>query len=92
MTQADKATIVNAIRTYAELKHVMTARDRTMPAKELDIRSFFDSGTEGPVRALNSLRWLSRQGQLHLEGIRRAAQSAGSGGGASDDRLPGGRH
>ena len=26
VTQADKATIVNAVRTYAELKHFMTAR------------------------------------------------------------------
>ena len=47
--KADKATIVNAIRTYAEL----------------DIRSFLDGGTEGPVRALDSLRWMSRQGQLN---------------------------
>ena len=31
VTQADKATIVNAIRTYAELNHFMTVRDRTMP-------------------------------------------------------------
>ena len=49
-----------------------TARDRSMPPEELDIRSFLHGGTEGPVRALNSLRWMSRQGQLNwpLEGTR----------------------
>ena len=31
VTQADKATIVNAVRTYAELKNFMSARDREMP-------------------------------------------------------------
>ena len=45
VTQADKATIVNAIRTYSELKHFMTARDRSMPPEKLDIRSFLDGGT-----------------------------------------------
>ena len=63
VTHADKATIINAVRTCAELKHFMAARDREMPP-ELDLR-------EGPVRAFNSWRWLSRQGQLNwpLEGI-----------------------
>lgn len=49
VTHADKATIINAVRTYAELKHGL-------------IRSFLDIGTEG-ARAFNSLRWISRQGQ-----------------------------
>ena len=43
-----------------------------MRPEKLDVRSLLDCGTEGPVRALNSLRWMSRQGQLQwpLEGIR----------------------
>jgi hypothetical protein len=51
VTHADKATIINTVRTYAELKHFMAARDRAMPPEELDLRSFLDTGTEGPVRA-----------------------------------------
>ena len=31
VTHADKITIINAVRTYAELKHFMAARDRAMP-------------------------------------------------------------
>ena len=60
VTHADKATIINAVRTYAELKHGL-------------IRSFLDIGTEGP-RAFNSLRWISRRGQPNwpLEGIQSA--------------------
>ena len=71
VTHADKATIINAVRTCAELKHFMAARDREMPP-ELDLR-------EGPVRAFNSWHWLSRQGQLNwpLEGIQ-SAPTAGS--------------
>lgn len=64
-THADKATVINAVRTYAELKHFMAARDREMPPEELDLRPFLDTGTEGPVMAFNSLRWISRQKQLN---------------------------
>ena len=39
-THADKATVINAVRTYAELKHFMAARDREMPPEELDLRPF----------------------------------------------------
>lgn len=87
VTHADKITIINAVRTYAELKHFMAARDRAMPPEELDLRSFLDTGTGGPVRALNALRWLSRQGQLGwpLEGI----QSAPTAGTRKQQRGPG---
>ena len=51
VTHADKATIINAVRTYAELK-------RFMASEGLDLRSFLDTGTEGPAMAFNSLRWL----------------------------------
>ena len=64
VTKSDKATIVNAVRTFAELSWFLMERKRPFPPEELDLRSFLATGTAGPVRAVNSLRWISKNGLL----------------------------
>ena len=63
MTKSEPQTIVNAVRTWGELVSFMRARDRTT-IERLDLASFLTSGSRGPKRALNSLRWLSKLGHL----------------------------
>eukprot|EP00435_Cladocopium_sp_Y103_P041799 s2906_g11.t1 len=45
---------------------------RVLPPEELDLISFVNQGTEAPVRALNGLRWLVKNGNLGwpLSGVR----------------------
>ena len=64
VTKSDKATIVNAVRTFTELSWFLLERQRPFPPEELDLRSFVSIGTAGPVRAVNSLRWISKNGLL----------------------------
>ena len=59
VTKSEPQTIVNAVRTWGELVSFMRARDRTT-IEHLDLASFLASGSKGPKRALNSLRWLSK--------------------------------
>eukprot|EP00435_Cladocopium_sp_Y103_P030945 s870_g7.t1 len=72
VTQADKATIINCVRTFVELRTFMAERGRVLPPEELDLISFVNQGTEAPVRALNGLRWLVKNGNLGwpLSGVR----------------------
>ena len=64
VTKSDKATIVNAVRTFTSLSWFLLERKRSFPPEELDLRSFVATGTAGPVRAVNSLRWISKDGLL----------------------------
>ena len=63
VTKSEPQTIVNAVRTWGELVSFMRSRDRTT-IEHLDLASFLASGSKGPKRALNSLRWLNKLGHL----------------------------
>ena len=55
VTQADSQTIINAIRTWKELAHFQEDRGLEI-VEDLDLASFIQEGTDGPVRALASLK------------------------------------
>ena len=59
VTCSDKATIVNALRTWHEFEEHLALRNRELPPESLDVDTFLNDGTPAPTRALNSLRWLS---------------------------------
>ena len=63
VTKSEPQTVVNAVRTWSELVSFMRSRDRTT-IEHLDLASFLASGSKGPKRALNSLRWLNKLGHL----------------------------
>ena len=63
VTKSEPQTVVNAARTWSELVSFMRSRDRTT-IEHLDLASFLASGSKGPKRALNSLRWLNKLGHL----------------------------
>ena len=63
VTQADSQTIINAIRTWKELAHFQEDRGLEI-VEDLDLASFIQEGTDGPVRALASLKWLNKAGTM----------------------------
>ena len=63
VTKSEPQTVVNAVRTWSELVSFMRSRDRAT-IEHLDLASFLASGSKGPKRALNSLRWLNKLGHL----------------------------
>ena len=63
VTQTDSQTIINAIRTWKELVHYQ--EDRGLDLDEsLDSLLFVQEGTDGPVRAIASLKWLNDVGTI----------------------------
>jgi hypothetical protein len=68
VTHADKIRIINAVRTYAELKHFMAARDRTMPPEELDLRPqvLLGHGHRGPCAGAQRLALALQAGPVRL--------------------------
>ena len=63
VTQADSQTIINAIRTWRELAHFQEDRGLEV-VEDLDLASFIQEGTDGPARALASLKWLNKAGTM----------------------------
>ena len=63
VTQADSQTIINAIRTWKELAHYQEDRGLEV-VEDLDLASFVQDGTDGPARALASLKWLNKAGTM----------------------------
>ena len=63
VTQADSQTIINAIRTWRELSHFQEDRGLEV-VEDLDLASFIQEGTDGPARALASLKWLNKAGTM----------------------------
>ena len=63
VTQADSQTIINAIHTWKELAHFQEDRGLEV-IEDLDLASFIQEGTDGPVRALASLKWLNKAGTM----------------------------
>ncbi|CAK9074631.1 ATP-dependent Clp protease ATP-binding subunit clpA-like [Durusdinium trenchii] len=64
-THSEPSTILNAVKTWVELRTFMKARDRTV-VEAVDLAAFIQDGTPGPSRALNALRWLSKAGSLQF--------------------------
>ena len=64
VTQAEPITIANALSTFRELRESMAERNRTFPPQAIDIDFLLHERTTAPSRALNALKWLSRQGTL----------------------------
>ena len=63
VTQADSQTVINAIRTWREL--LQFQEDRGLDQIEgIDLATFIQDGTDGPVRALASLKWLNKAGEM----------------------------
>ena len=63
VTQADSQTVINAIRTWRE--PLQFQEDRGLDQIEgIDLATFIQDGTDGPVRALASLKWLNKAGEM----------------------------
>lgn len=69
VTGSEPVTVSNALKTSSELEAFMASRSRPWPPSHVDLDSFLHSksGTPAPCRALNSLRWWCKQGQLSWE-------------------------
>ena len=66
VTNAETITIQNAIQTATELNSFMEARGRGGTPCHVDLDAYLHckEATTAPCRALNSLRWLCKHGQL----------------------------
>ena len=64
VTSSERATIINALKTWAELRSHMEGWSRPLPPQHVDVDSFFQCGT---ARAVASLRWLVKQAKLPLD-------------------------
>ena len=67
VTEAEGATVVNALKSWAELRTYMEQRDRLFPPDALDLYGFLQNGTAGPYRAYHSLKWFSKHGRLQWD-------------------------
>ena len=67
VTEAEGATVVNALKSWAELRTYMEERDRLFPPDALDLYGFLQNGTAGPYRAYHSLKWFSKHGRLQWD-------------------------
>ena len=67
VTEAEGATVVNALKSWAELRTYMEQRDRLFPPDALDLHGFLQNGTAGPYRAYHSLKWFSKHGRLQWD-------------------------
>ena len=67
VTEAEGATVVNALKSWAELRAYMEQKDRLFPPDTLDLYGFLQNGTNGPYRAFHSLKWFSKHGRLQWD-------------------------
>ena len=67
VTEAEGATVVNAPKSWAELRSYMDQKDRIFPPDALDLYGFLQNGTNGPYRAYFSLKWFSKLGRLQWD-------------------------
>ena len=67
VTEAEGATIVNALKSWAELRAYMEQKDRLFLPDALDLYGFLQNGTSGPYRAFQSLKWFSKHGRLQWD-------------------------
>ncbi len=65
VTQAEPVTVANAISTFRELRESLVQRGRSFPPEAVDIDFLLHEKTSAPTRALNALKWLSKQGSLN---------------------------
>ena len=65
VTQAEPVTVANAISTFKELRESLAQRGRSFPPEAVDIDFLLHEKTSAPTRALNALKWLSKQGSLN---------------------------
>ena len=64
ITHAEAVTVNNALKTFRELTSVLSSRQRCLPPEDVDIDHYLHKGTTAPSRALASLRWLVKNGEL----------------------------
>ena len=66
VTSAEAVTVTNAVRTATELNAFMEERGRKGTPCHVDLDAYLHTpaATSAPCRALASLRWLCRQGQM----------------------------
>ena len=76
VTEAERATVLNALRTWGEVITFMQARSRRLPPEVADLDVFLHEGTAAPARATQSLRWLTKQARVDL-GLGMLAPPAG---------------
>ena len=67
VTEAEGATVVNALKSWAELRAYMEQKDRLFPPDALDLYGFLQNETSGPYRAFHSLKWFSKHGRLQWD-------------------------
>jgi len=67
VTEAEGATVVNALKSWAELRAYMEQKDRLFPPDALDLYGFLQNGTSGPYRAFHSLKLFSKHGRLQWD-------------------------
>ena len=67
VTHAEPITIANVLKTFQEFKAVLVllSRERSLPPDDVDVDHFIHHGTSAPVRALNALRWMTKNGELN---------------------------
>ena len=65
VTHAEPITIANVLKTFQEFKAVLLSRERSLPPDDVDVDHFIHHGTTAPVRALNALRWMTKNGELN---------------------------
>lgn len=56
VTKSDKATIVNALRTWNEFEEHLATRDRDLPPDAVDVDTFFSMGAPKLLPAKRSSR------------------------------------
>ena len=65
--EVEGATVVNTLKSWAELRAYMEQKDRLFPPNILDLYGFLQNGTNGPYRAFYSLKWFSKHGRLQWD-------------------------
>ncbi|CAJ1425386.1 unnamed protein product, partial [Effrenium voratum] len=65
--RAEKVTVQNALRTWAELEGFLQQRGRSFPPELLDLEVFITEATPAPARSLASLRWIFNQAKVNMD-------------------------
>jgi len=65
--EAEGTTVMNVLKSWAELRAYMEQKDRLFPLDTLDLYGFLQNGTNGPYRAFHSLKWFSKHGRLQWD-------------------------
>ena len=98
MTEAERAKVLNALRTWGEVITFMQARSRPLPPEVVDLDVFLHEGTPAPCYPITALADQAGEGgsgvgHAHAAcgtGASGRAQRAGTGDAAEDGAADGG--